>query len=204
MLIIGLTGGTGCGKTTALAQVARRGGCALDCDEIYHELLRTSPELLSAIQAQFPGVVEAGVLNLKALGKLVFADRRKLERLNFITHHFVAQVVNERLRQAEAEGRPLAAIDAIALLESGLAARCDVTVAVLAPEAARVQRLLAREPITEEYALARIRAQKDDSFYARQCDYVLYNDCPDRAAFAARCDALLDTIMKGRQDNGKL
>lgn len=194
MLIIGLTGGTGCGKTTALQQVALRGGCALDCDAIYHELLQTDPALLQAIAAHFPAAVPEGVLDIKALGKLVFADRRKLEKLNFITHRFVAQVVNTRLEQARQAGCPLAAIDAIALLESGLAARCDVTVAVLAPEALRVQRLLAREQISEEYARARIRAQKDDQYYTSQCDYVLYNDCPTREAFAARCDALLDLI----------
>ena len=68
---------------------------------------------------------------------------------------------------------------------------------ITAPEEVRVQRLLQRENITEEYARARIRAQKGEAYFARHCDHILWNDCPTKEAFEARCDALLDTILKG-------
>src|SRR5699024_9667510 len=66
-MILGITGGTGCGKTTLLRCIAQAGGVILDCDEIYHDLLRTDPELLRAIEERFPGTVKNGVLLRKVL-----------------------------------------------------------------------------------------------------------------------------------------
>ena len=133
-MIIGITGGTGCGKTTLLSAMEESGGLVLDCDAIYHELLSSDPSLLAAIEARFPGTVENGELQRKKLGAIVFSDERALLDLNAITHNAVKAEVLRRL-----EGKPkLAAIDAIALFEGGLAELCHMTVAVTAPEASRV------------------------------------------------------------------
>ncbi|MDY3224630.1 MAG: dephospho-CoA kinase, partial [Candidatus Faecousia sp.] len=132
-MILGITGGTGCGKTTLLNCIAQQGGLILDCDAIYHELLRTDPALLGAIEARFPGTVEDGVLQRKKLGNLVFSDDKALSDLNAVTHGAVRAEVLRRLEEKPA----LAAIDAIALFEGGLAQLCDVTVAVTAPEESR-------------------------------------------------------------------
>ena len=107
-MIIGITGGTGCGKTTLLNQIAAQGGLILDCDAIYHELLISDKEMLAAIDARFPGVVEKGALNRKKLGSIVFADENALQDLNRITH---AAVKQEVLRQLETAPK-LTAIDA--------------------------------------------------------------------------------------------
>ena len=115
-MILGITGGTGCGKTTLLHCVAERGGLVLDCDEIYHELLETDPMLLAAIEARFPGTVENDRLQRKKLGELVFSNPAALADLNRITHSAVKHEVLRRLKT-----KPnLAAIDAIGLFESGL------------------------------------------------------------------------------------
>ena len=188
-MIIGITGGTGCGKTTLLKLIAAQGGLILDCDAIYHELLICDTAMLSAIGDRFPGVVEAGILNRKRLGSIVFADEAALLDLNRITH---AAVKQEVLRRLEAAPR-LAAIDAIGLFEGGLAGLCDVTVAVTAPEEARVRRLMQRDQISEDYARSRIRAQHSDSWFRERCDYVLEND-GELDAFATICLAFLDTI----------
>ena len=74
-MIIGITGGTGCGKTTALQAVQALGGMVLDCDAIYHNLLETDKSLLAAIESRFPGTVENGALDRKALGNIVFNDK---------------------------------------------------------------------------------------------------------------------------------
>ena len=185
-MILGITGGTGCGKTTLLRCVAELGGLILDCDAIYHELLRTDPALLRAIEARFPGTVENGMLQRKKLGSLVFSDEKALSDLNAITHGAVKAEVLWRLA-----GKPkLAAIDAIALFEGGLAELCDVTVAVTAPEEARIQRLVVRDGIDRDYARRRIDAQKSASWFRENCDYFLVND-GTQAQFRAACLAFL-------------
>ena len=80
-MILGITGGTGCGKTTLLELIRQAGGVVLDCDAIYHELLRQDRALLEAIESRFPGTVEEGVLQRKKLGTIVFGDRAALEEL---------------------------------------------------------------------------------------------------------------------------
>lgn len=188
-MIIGITGGTGCGKTTLLELIRQQGGLVLDCDAIYHGLLKTDKEMLSAIDARFPGTVVNGVLVRKKLGAIVFADEKALGDLNRITH---AAVKQEVLRQLES--RPaLAAIDAIGLFEGGLAELCQLTVAVTAPTELRIQRLIARDGISEEYARARIAAQHGSEWYQAKCDYVLEN-AGDIDAFATKCLAFFRQI----------
>ena len=79
--VIGITGGTGCGKTTLLKEIQKLGGLVLDCDAIYHDLLRTDAAMLRAIENRFPGVVESGALNRKKLGAIVFSDPAALADL---------------------------------------------------------------------------------------------------------------------------
>ena len=185
-MIIGITGGTGCGKTTLLNVIRDRGGLILDCDAIYHRLLQTDTALLSAIGSRFPGTVKEGQLDRRELGSIVFADEAALLDLNRITHGAVKQEV---LRQLEQKPM-LAAIDAIGLFEGGLAPLCDVTVAVTAPLEARVARLMLRDSITEEYARSRIGAQHSDDWFQEKCGYVLVND-ETAEAFTAKCLAFL-------------
>lgn len=181
-MIIGITGGSGCGKTTLLNLIAEKGGLVLDCDAIYHELLKTDLSLLSAIEARFPGVTEGGQLNRKKLGAIVFADEKALLELNAITH---AAVKNEVLRRLAHSPR-LAAIDAIGLFEGGLAELCDVTVAVTAPVEDRVKRLMRRDGISGDYARSRIAAQHEDGWFREKCGYLLENN-GEMGAFATKC-----------------
>ena len=181
-MIFGITGGTGCGKTTALNAIEALGGIVLDCDAIYHELLKNDPSLLAAIDARFPGVVEDGQLARKKLGAIVFNDPQALQDLNAITHAAIKAEVERRLTPAP----KLAAIDAIELFDSGLADLCDHTVAITAPTEDRVQRLMVRDNISEDYARARIAAQKDAAWFREHCDAVLENT-GSIDAFATKC-----------------
>ena len=188
-MIIGITGGTGCGKTTLLDLIRKNGGLVLDCDAIYHALLKTDASLLAAIEGRFPGTVEKGELLRKKLGAIVFSDPKALEDLNAITH---AAVKNEVLQRLESKPR-LAAIDAIALFEGGLAELCDVTVAITAPTEERVKRLMKREGILESYARKRIEAQHENQWFAEKCGWTLEND-GQLDAFATKCVAFLRNI----------
>ena len=185
-MIIGITGGTGCGKTTLLQAIESAGGTVLDCDAIYHRLLKTDPNLLQAIEARFPGTVIDGALDRKKLGTIVFQDSAALKDLNKIAHGAVKQEVLRLLTPAP----QLAAIDAIGLFEGGLAPLCDATVAVTAPVEERVQRLMARDGITEEYARARIAAQRPQEEFVALCDYSLENN-GTYAQFHEKCLAFL-------------
>ncbi len=200
MFIIGITGGTGSGKTTALEAVKALGGRVIDCDAVYHDLLETDRAMLAEIDAAFPGVVEDGKLQRKKLGAVVFADAAKLETLNRITHSHVDRAVEELLRQGREAGVPLMAIDAIALIESGLGRRCKATVAITAPEDVRVMRLMAREGISEEYARSRIRAQKSDDWFRQNCTLTLCND-GERAAFEEKCRQQFAAMMEEEGKN---
>ena len=188
-MIIGITGGTGCGKTTLLREIEKLGGLILDCDAIYHDLLKTDASLLAGIETRFPGTVENGQLQRTKLGAIVFSDEKALLDLNQITHTAVRNAVLCKL-----QSRPkLAAIDAIALFEGGLAALCDVTVAVTAPTEDRVRRLMERDGISEAYARSRIAAQHDEGWFREKCGHVLVND-GELDAFRAKCVAFLREI----------
>lgn len=186
-MIIGITGGTGSGKTTLLQCIADRNGLILDCDAIYHELLRTSPALLDAIESRFPGTVTGGVLDRKKLGAVVFSDKNALGDLNAITHMAVKAEILKRLESKPA----LAAIDAIGLFEGGLDTLCDVTVAVTAPAQDRIKRIMARDGISEEYARSRVAAQHPDEWFTSRCDDVLENNGTP-SDFRRKCLAFLD------------
>ena len=188
-MILGITGGTGCGKTTLLKVIEEKGGLILDCDAIYHELLASDDSLLKAIETRFPGTVEDGQLQRKKLGAIVFSDENALQDLNKITHGAIKAEVLRRL----AVQPKLAAIDAIGLFEGGLAELCDGTVAVTAPSEVRVQRLMKRDSISEEYARSRIAAQHSEDWFRQRCDWILENNGTE-VQFHKKCLAFLDNL----------
>ena len=184
-MIIGITGGTGCGKTTALQLIADLGGLVIDCDRVYHDLLKTDKAMLSELEQRFPGTVENGQLNRKKLASIVFTDEKALLDLNGITHKAVKKEVLRLLETAPS----LVAIDAIGLFEGKLSELCHTTLAITAPEEVRVSRLTSRDGITEEQALARIRAQRSQDWFVANCDHHLHND-GTKEEFRNKCIAL--------------
>lgn len=196
MKVIGITGPTGAGKTTALHALEGLGARILDADRVYHRLLAESREMKAALTGAFgPAILdEAGAVDRKRLAEAVYPGR--LEELNRVTHPLIVSAVMAEVEKAGAEGCLAAAIDAIALVESGLADRCDVVVAVLAPLEERIRRIMARDGIDEGYARRRALAQKGEDFFRAHSDHVLENtgeDSPE--AFEARALDLFREIM---------
>lgn len=197
MKILGITGPTGAGKTTALNVLTSLGACILDADAVYHDLLEQSRALREALTGRFGDICdETGKIDRKKLGGVVFTDPAALADLNGITHRFMEAELDRRLREAEQEGRPAAAIDAIALLESGFGTKCDATVAVVAPAELRVRRIMARDGISEQYARLRISAQKPDEYYRGKCDCELNNGAETAEAFQQEAREFFERLVE--------
>ena len=204
-IVLGLTGGTGAGKTSALNAIRELGGTVIDCDAVYHEMLENSQEMRNAINARFPGVFDQdGKLNRQKLGKEVFAKKDRLAQLNEIVFRFMVPELDRRMESA---GDGLFAIDAINLLESGADRLCDRTIAVTAPTELRVRRIMARDGITEQYARLRISAQKPDEYYRGKCDCELNNAADTPEAFQAEAKLfftrLIETITEEKRRASK-
>ena len=192
-VVLGITGGTGAGKTSVLDVIREMGGVVVDCDAVYHEMLNGSEEMRNTINAVFPGVFDAdGKLNRQKLGEEVFSRRERLARLNDIVYHFVVPEVERRL----GKDTGLYAIDAINLLESGISELCDKTIAVTAPTELRVRRIMARDGISEQYARMRITAQKPDEYYRTKCDCELTNAADTPESFREEAREFIRRLME--------
>ena len=192
-VVLGITGGTGAGKTSVLDVIREMGGVVVDCDAVYHEMLNGSEEMRNTINAVFPGVFDAdGKLNRQKLGEEVFSRRERLARLNDIVYHFVVPEVERRL----VKDTGLYAIDAINLLESGISELCDKTIAVTAPTELRVRRIMARDGISEQYARMRITAQKPDEYYRTKCDCELTNAADTPESFREEAREFIRRLME--------
>lgn len=194
-LIFGLTGGTGAGKTSALRALQRLGGYILDCDALYHEMLRTDGPMRSAIANAFGDVFAAdGALDRQKLGTIVFSDAAALERLNAIVYRHLLPEAARRI-----EGHDIVGLDAINLIESGLSCLCRRTVGITAPAEQRVARIMARDGISEEYARMRVAAQKTDTYYHQHCTDVLENTAAAPEEFEAEAMAFFAKLIKEEQ-----
>ena len=196
MKTIGITGPTGSGKTTALHHLRCLGAEVIDADRVYHELLSHSEELKNILTGAFGEDIldEGGKIDRRRLAEAVYPDR--LEELNHLTHPLIVAEIRQRTQAAKQRGCPAVAIDAIALIESGLGETCDLVVAIMAPVELRVRRIMARDGIDESYARRRILAQKPDDFFRNHSDYVLENlesDTPE--TFGRRAFVLFQKLL---------
>ncbi|SMC36239.1 dephospho-CoA kinase [Papillibacter cinnamivorans] len=198
MFIIGITGGTGAGKTTALRVMEELGGYVVDCDELYHDLLRESEMLKLEIVEQYGDVLTDGQIDRKKLGEIVFRDEASLLELENISHRYVKDELGKAMDIQRRNGRRLFAVDAIALFESGLSELCDVVVGVIAAPEVRIRRIMAREGIGEEYARLRVNAQKPDSFYRERCNLILENKDEPPEIFASHCRKVFSEMLMNR------
>lgn len=192
-LIIGLTGGSGAGKTTVSEVFGERGVYVIDADKTAREIVEPGQPALAEIDAAFDGVIlPNGTLDRKKLGSIVFSDKEKLAVLNEITHKYISRRIYDIMESVPCEAF---LIDAAALFESGIDKKCDVVCAVCADEDVRVRRICARDSLTETAARERVHSQLSNAQYAERCAYVIDNSTTVEAA-RLRTNEIIDKIFK--------
>ena len=180
MKIIGLTGLTGAGKSTVAQKLMAYGCYHIDADKVAREVINNNENVKNKLKMRFGDDVinEEGTTNRPLLATRAFADTDSTNALNEITHPAVTEEIQSIIKDISEVGYRGVIIDAIALFESGEDALCNFTVAVVAPKEIRLERIMSRDNITEEKALERINAQKDESFFTKKADFVLWNYPP--------------------------
>jgi dephospho-CoA kinase len=171
---VGLTGGIGSGKSEVAKIFAELGAFVIDTDELSREAVAPGSTGLREIAALWPQVVRDGALDRKALAAIVFADDVQRERLNAIVHPEVRRLAAEHERRA-APGQLVVQVIPL-LFEVGLDGQMDANVAVIAPDANRLARVLARDGADEAHVRARMAAQIAPDDARRRADYVIEND----------------------------
>jgi dephospho-CoA kinase len=176
MIIIGLTGQTGAGKSTVAKKLCEYGCVHIDADVIARTVISSSETVLENLKKEFGAdIFKKGALDRKKLAKKAFSTFANTEKLNAITHPAVTDAIKKIIESQRQLGAKAVIIDAIALIESGEDRLCDFTVAVIAPRDERLERIIKRDGITKKQANERIDAQKDESFYTENCTYTVRN-----------------------------
>ncbi len=188
MIVIGVTGPSGSGKSFVREAFCARGIPVLDADAVYHGWIDRQTPCTQALARAFGKEIlsPSGGIDRKKLANVVFCggntEKERLRLLNGITHPYVLESCRCWLEEQNKQGKEAAVLDAPLLIESGLNQKCDHVIAVLAPEALRVSRIMARDGLTEAAAKSRIAAQKDDGFYKSHADFIFVNDGTGEAA----------------------
>lgn len=177
-MILGVTGGIACGKTLVTHIFRQLGAAVVSADELAREVVAPGSPTLARLLEQFgPEILlPSGELNRAALGALIFADPEARAALNAITHPAIAALSVARLAQLTAADWPLVVYEAPLLYEAGAEGRVDAVLVVTVPEPLQLQRLMARDHLSEAAARERIAAQYPQAEKAARADYVIAND----------------------------
>jgi dephospho-CoA kinase len=177
MLLVGLTGGLGAGKSTVARMLADRGAVAVDADELSRRALEPGSRAFKHVCDLFGDdvIMPSGELDRKAIASEVFADPAKRRALESIVHPEVFRMLARTVEEHRGTDDVIV-FDAPLIVETGFHEACDVVVVVTAPEEARVARAARDRGMTEEEARARIRAQIPSAEREAVADVVLHND----------------------------
>ena len=169
--VVGITGGSGSGKSYLCGLLKNRGYDVIDTDVIARKVMEKGEECLLETVAEFgEQILDDGNLNRKKLAKIVFSDEKKLAKLNEISHKHILRCVENMIEQSASN--PVF-VEGAVLIESGF--DCDLMIGVLADYEVRKSRIMQRDSMTEAEAMLRLDAQKKDSFFIENCDFVVTN-----------------------------
>jgi dephospho-CoA kinase len=183
MLVIGLTGNFGTGKTTVSQILTELGAITIDADKLGHELLQPDTETYGEIVAAFgKSILKPNrEIDRNKLGKLVFADAAALSKLNRIIHPRIYELAKQRIEEYRKSGAKVIVLEATLLIEEAdwtpLVDLVDQVWATTAPEVTIVRRLKSQRGLKEEQVLARLQAQMPSEEKAKRADVVINTDC---------------------------
>lgn len=192
MIITGITGQSGSGKTTAARFFADKGFYHIDCDQLVHNKVYKNKELLFKLKCEFgDGCVNDAGLDRRALGRLVFSEKSAYNKLMELVVPYVVARIKADIEEYTGD---LVLIDAPMLFEYGLEKMCMHTVGVISGNT--VGRICRRDGITQEEAERRLNNQKSADFYRARCDFIIENDGNIDDLEKSVC-GVIDRILKG-------
>ncbi len=173
-ILIGLTGNIACGKSTVLAMLHELGAHTIDADRLVHTILRKGGPAYEPVLAEFgPSILdEHNEIDRRALGRIVFSDPARLRRLEEIEHPIVRRIIEDEIARTD---RPVVVLDAIKLIESGWADRCDQVWVVTCRPDQQLHRLMSMRGYSREEAEMRIKAQPPQEEKIARADVVIDN-----------------------------
>ena len=192
MMILGLTGSIGMGKSRAARAFRRLGVPVFDADQMVHRLMEKGGAAIGAVERTFPGIVSDGAVDRVALGARVFGKPDELRRLESILHPRVRAARTRFLHQARARRDAMVVLDIPLLLETGGDENCDYTAVVTAPHFVQRARVLARRGMTEEKFAAVLTQQMPDAEKRRRADFVI----PTGNNFRYSFDVIHDIVLR--------
>ncbi|MDE5583796.1 MAG: dephospho-CoA kinase [Ruminococcus sp.] len=184
VVVVGLTGQTGAGKSTVSAVFAESGFSVIDADIVSRMVMEKGSDCLSEVAEIFgEGVIkDDGTLNRRLLADIVFSDKAKLETLNSITYPYITREILNQINHFAENDKKFILLDAPTLFESRADDFCEIIISVMADSQIRKQRIIRRDGITSEQAEKRMSSQLDETFFAEHSDYIIHNNSSPETA----------------------
>jgi len=195
-IVIGLTGPTGSGKSSASKTAATLGFKVVDCDKLARVAVEKETDGLADLVSVFGSEIlnEDGTLNRKELAKKAFSTKENTDLLNKTLLPHIAELVKKEINTERV------LLDAPTLFESGINSMCNATVAVLADKDIRLDRICKRDSIDKEAALLRINAGKTDDFYLNNADFIIYNNKNEEDFKKEFCKIICDIKLEKKEN----
>lgn len=178
VMIVGLTGQTGAGKTTVCRVFEDNGFTVINADKVARDVTVKGSPCLKELCEFFTKdiLLEDGSLNRHMLGDIVFADKKKLEILNSVTYPYITSEILAEIKRCSATGHKLILLDAPTLFESRTDDFCELIISVISREDLRIERIMQRDSISRESAQNRINSQLKEEFFRNNSDFIIKNN----------------------------
>ena len=178
VMVVGLTGQTGAGKSTVSKVFAENGFSVINADRIARDVVKKGSDCLKELEETFGSeiITEDNELNRKALASIVFSDAKKLELLNTVSYPYITGEILKQIDRLSSNGELLILLDAPTLFESRADDFCELIISVIAHSDIRQERIMSRDNLTAEQAQKRMNSQLPESFFIENSDFIIKNN----------------------------